>query len=111
MLREQRLVEKVDLWLPAGFAAAFALHGQRFAEESAACFVVKDAGDDPDVTHGVEVHAQVSLVDSPAPPIVIEGGAGIGRVTKPGTGGAGGGMGDQSGPPADDPGGGRLGIP
>jgi cobalt-precorrin-5B (C1)-methyltransferase len=84
MLREQDMVDRVELFLPAGFAATFALQGQRFSEESAACFVVKDAGDDPDVTHGVEVHAEVAWSDSPSPSLAIEGGPGIGRVTKPG---------------------------
>ncbi len=89
MLSEQRPLEEVELVLPAGESARFRLHGRRFDETSAACFVVKDAGDDPDVTHGCEVHAAVSLVPVRRPgeggePVVIEGGAGIGKVTKPG---------------------------
>jgi cobalt-precorrin-5B (C1)-methyltransferase len=93
MLKEQRLLQEVDILLPAGFAASFRLGGQRFDGNSAACFVVKDAGDDPDVTDGVEVHAEVRVTSS-FPPfknrgqedwgIVIEGGTGIGRVTKKG---------------------------
>jgi cobalt-precorrin-5B (C1)-methyltransferase len=47
----------------------------------AVCSVVKDAGDDPDVTHGVEIFATVSRT---AGSIEIDGGEGIGRVTKPG---------------------------
>lgn len=47
--------------------------------------VVKDAGDDPDVTHGVEIHAVVSqksgLRDGE---IILEGGRGIGKATLPG---------------------------
>ncbi len=82
MLREQRRVEEVEIFLPAGFAAPFTLHGQMFDADSARCFVVKDAGDDPDVTHGVEVHAEVARRRSPG--LQIVGGAGIGRVTKPG---------------------------
>ncbi|MHB1399771.1 MAG: cobalt-precorrin-5B (C(1))-methyltransferase CbiD [Trichloromonadaceae bacterium] len=84
MLREQRSVEMVELPLPAGFSASFTLQGQRFCRQSAGCFVVKDAGDDPDVTHGVEVHATVALVEGDSPGVRIEGGVGIGRVTKPG---------------------------
>jgi cobalt-precorrin-5B (C1)-methyltransferase len=61
MLKEQRLVTEVEIPLPAGFNARFTLHGQTFDEQRACCFVIKDAGDDPDVTHGVEVHAEVSL--------------------------------------------------
>lgn len=84
MLRQQRPVEVVELPLPAGFSASFLLQGQRFDQQSAACFVVKDAGDDPDVTHGVEVHAVVELIEGDAALVLIEGGVGIGRVTKPG---------------------------
>ena len=89
MLRDQCPVEAVELALPAGITATFALRGQRFDEDSAACCVVKDAGDDPDVTNGCEVWAEVSLAgDSPfekqGQSPVIEGGTGIGRVTKPG---------------------------
>lgn len=84
MLREQHSVETVELPLPAGFSASFTLQGQRFCRQSADCFVVKDAGDDPDVTHGVEVHATVALVKGDSPGVLIEGGVGIGRVTKPG---------------------------
>lgn len=84
--------DKVELELPAGERAAFDLHGCRADGESACCYVVKDAGDDPDVTHGVEVHATVErLSPSPQPSpswgegiILVEGGQGIGRVTKPG---------------------------
>jgi cobalt-precorrin-5B (C1)-methyltransferase len=55
MLKEQRRIEAVELLLPAGVTATFRLEGQAFAAGGASCFVVKDAGDDPDVTHGVEV--------------------------------------------------------
>jgi cobalt-precorrin-5B (C1)-methyltransferase len=110
MLKEQRRIEAVELLLPAGVKAPFRLEGQAFDAEKASCFVVKDAGDDPDVTHGVEVHAEVTLITpSPRPSptrgegekeippplmgggegegghsVVIEGGVGIGKVTKPG---------------------------
>ena len=96
MLREQRWIESIELTLPGGVCATFALHGQRFAAAAAACCVVKDAGDDPDVTNGCEVWAEVSLRkgaahgDSPLrkqgqfPAVIIVGGTGIGRVTKPG---------------------------
>ncbi len=92
MLRERGPVPEVEIVLPTGASARFELRGQRFDRMAARCFVVKDAGDDPDVTHGVEVHAEVTL----RPPsmggdegedgslVVISGGTGIGRVTKPG---------------------------
>ena len=55
------------------------------------CSVIKDAGDDPDVTHKAEIGARVVLTKSktgsrpnPGPHIIIRGGKGVGRVTKPG---------------------------
>jgi cobalt-precorrin-5B (C1)-methyltransferase len=47
--------------------------------------VIKDGGDDPDVTNGAEVCSTVSLLQT-ADKIVIDGGIGVGRVTKPGLG-------------------------
>jgi cobalt-precorrin-5B (C1)-methyltransferase len=53
--------------------------------------VIKDAGDDPDVTHKAEIGARVTLLNSDqrsgtgkSPKIIISGGEGVGRVTKPG---------------------------
>ncbi|MEA5113105.1 MAG: cobalt-precorrin-5B (C(1))-methyltransferase CbiD [Geobacteraceae bacterium] len=92
MIREQRIVDEVEIVLPRGECARFRLHGQAFTRDSSSCFVVKDAGDDPDVTNGAEIHVTVML-PPPAPPfhkgendvqVIIEGGVGIGRVTKPG---------------------------
>jgi cobalt-precorrin-5B (C1)-methyltransferase len=68
--------------------ATFQLQGQSCDATSATCFVVKDAGSDPDVTHGAEIHATISLTPASSPgahpQLTITGGAGIGRVTKPG---------------------------
>jgi cobalt-precorrin-5B (C1)-methyltransferase len=52
----------------------------------ATCSVIKDAGDDPDVTHKAEVGARVTLLQSgdKKPEVTIGGGEGVGRVTKPG---------------------------
>ncbi|MBQ2568377.1 MAG: cobalamin biosynthesis protein CbiD [Clostridia bacterium] len=54
------------------------------AGKSACCAVRKDAGDDPDVTDGMPVVATVSLGEPSSEAVVIDGGDGIGRVTKPG---------------------------
>lgn len=50
--------------------------------ESATALVVKDAGDDVDVTNGLKIKAIVRLTDNDR--IIIKGGEGIGTVTKPG---------------------------
>ena len=51
-------------------------------EDYVSCAVVKDGGDDPDVTTGSKVCAKVTLTDNKG--IYIDGGEGVGRVTKPG---------------------------
>jgi cobalt-precorrin-5B (C1)-methyltransferase len=84
MLINQVSVSEVSIELPGGSFATFSVFGQLFSTEQAACFVIKDAGDDPDVTNGAEVHATVRYVSVGAPGVSIEGGKGIGHVTKPG---------------------------
>ena len=92
MLVRQGPVSEVTIDLPAGGDATFWLYGQSFSPESASCFVIKDAGDDPDVTNGAEVHAIVTSTAHPLQlpsvegemTIDIIGGTGIGKVTKPG---------------------------
>ena len=84
MLRDQQLVETVELHLPCAKTARFQLRGQEIGGNFATCYVVKDAGDDPDVTNGAEIHATVSVEFFTPHRIVIQGGMGVGRVTKPG---------------------------
>src|SRR3954447_26339878 len=50
----------------------------------ATAVVVKDAGDAPDVTHGAHLTATVSWQDAPG--VELDGGVGVGVVTKPGLG-------------------------
>jgi cobalt-precorrin-5B (C1)-methyltransferase len=82
LLRGQALIDTVTIDLPGGERVTFPLHGQTFDAAQASCFVVKDAGDDPDVTNGCEVWAKVQRREGAD--VVITGGVGIGRVTKPG---------------------------
>ncbi len=46
--------------------------------------IVKDAGDDPDITHKARIGARVTLTPGDAMQVRITGGIGVGRVTKPG---------------------------
>ncbi len=89
MLVRQASASEVIIDLPAGVSATFQLHGQSFSVNEAACHVVKDAGDDPDVTNGAEVHALATVTPAGSSRgsgcnILITGGIGIGKVTKPG---------------------------
>ena len=84
MLREQRIIDETEILLPNGAAARFTLHGQTLTDRGSSCFVIKDAGDDPDITNGAEIHAAIDAEFFKPHQIVIRGGAGIGLVTKPG---------------------------
>jgi len=54
-------------------------------EKSVTAAVIKDGGDDPDVTNGAEICVTVSFLET-ANKFIIDGGIGVGRVTKPGLG-------------------------
>jgi len=64
------------------------LPSHRYFQEgnTSLCSVVKDGGDDPDVTHGAEIGARVRVLGATegATEIVFKAGEGVGRVTKPG---------------------------
>jgi cobalt-precorrin-5B (C1)-methyltransferase len=84
MLRDQAMVDEVQLTLPCGQTGNFRILGGVLRDNTASCYVVKDAGDDPDITNGAEIHATAKIEFFTRNRIVIEGGTGIGRVTKPG---------------------------
>jgi cobalt-precorrin-5B (C1)-methyltransferase len=86
-LLEGRPPDEVSVALLTGDRMAIPVHSCRRIGEGAVCSVIKDAGDDPDVTHGAEIGAQARLLVAPEaglPGVVISGGAGVGRITKPG---------------------------
>ncbi len=73
--------DPVSITLPKGEQPAFALALQEKGEGWARVGIIKDAGDDPDVTHGCMVIAKVSRGRSG---VKFLGGEGVGTVTKPG---------------------------
>lgn len=81
-LLKQEPVSHVQTDLPDGNQASFKVSRCVFDRIQASCSVIKDAGDDPDVTHDAEIQATVSWKDKPG--IAITGGKGVGMVTKPG---------------------------
>ena len=75
--------ETVALRTPKGIVVEVAPLFCRAAAEGAECAIEKDGGDDVDVTTGLPVTATVTLLPG-TPEVRITGGAGVGRVTKPG---------------------------
>ena len=75
--------DPVSVTLPRGGRPAFALALQERGDGFARAGVVKDAGDDPDVTHGALVIATVRLA-APGSGVSFKAGEGVGRVTRAG---------------------------
>ena len=76
-------LEIVHLVTPFGIELDLPLHDIEMNEKYVSCGVVKDSGDDPDMTDGITVYARVEKTEL-SDVIEIDGGEGIGRVTKPG---------------------------
>lgn len=77
-----RFPDTVTILTPRGISLKLRVREPRLTPESASCAIEKDGGDDPDVTKGTLIFAAVSRSDAPG--VTIDGGRGIGRVTKPG---------------------------
>src|ERR1700759_2838292 len=75
--------DPVSVTLPRGGTPAFALAMHERGDDFARAGVVKDAGDDPDVTHGALVIATVRLLPAGSG-IAFSAGAGVGTVTRAG---------------------------
>jgi cobalt-precorrin-5B (C1)-methyltransferase len=74
--------EVVAVRSPLGFDLLIPVNRLSYADGVATAGVIKDGGDDPDVTHGAEVIVSVRRV--PGPGVLIRGGPGVGTITQPG---------------------------
>lgn len=87
-LLDSEVAETVLCRLPNGSEVSFAVT-DGYVEESAGlahAVIIKDAGDDPDATHGAHMTADVRILPHRAGEVVLKGGFGIGIVTKDGLG-------------------------
>jgi|TARA_B100000287_G_scaffold139051_1_gene130994 cobalt-precorrin-5B (C1)-methyltransferase len=84
-IQNQKIIENVDIILPKRSRLEIEIDSCEFTTNSAKCSVIKDGGDDPDVTHGAAIFVNIELTDVIGE-IEIDGGEGVGRVTKPGLG-------------------------
>ncbi len=75
--------DPVQIVLPRGARVAFALAARGAGPGWAEAAVIKDAGDDPDVTHGARIVVRVSH-GAPGSGVVFAAGPGVGMVTRPG---------------------------
>jgi cobalt-precorrin-5B (C1)-methyltransferase len=82
LLKDGVREEEVEVGLPDGERIRFPVVLAERQDGVGMAGVLKDAGDDPDITHGVLVKACVSII--PGEEIIFEAGEGVGRITKPG---------------------------
>ncbi len=75
--------DPVEIALPSGQRVAFALAEFGQEKDCATAAVIKDAGDDPDVTHGALVRVRVRRA-APGAGVIFRAGPGVGTVTRPG---------------------------
>ena len=75
--------DPVMIALPKGETTSFPLAREKLEQQSATAAIVKDAGDDPDVTHGAIVWSRVRLLQQDSG-VVFKAGEGVGMVTKSG---------------------------
>lgn len=82
MIIEQREIEVVNITTPAGIIYTPNVYVDSLSEKRCKAFVYKESGDDPDITNGIRIYADVTLIDDDE--IRIVGGVGVGKVTRPG---------------------------
>jgi cobalt-precorrin-5B (C1)-methyltransferase len=84
MLREQQIVDEVEIILPASETARFRLHGQKLVDDTASCYVLKNSGDDHDAANAEKVHVSIKVDFFTPRRIVLESGPCTDRKTTPG---------------------------
>ncbi len=75
-------MKTISIMTPKGIRLDLEVQDIKIEDSYVSCAIQKDSGDDPDVTNGILVYAKVYKIDTPQ--IMIDGGIGVGRVTKPG---------------------------
>lgn len=78
MLLLDEPMDCVELKTPRGIELNLEIVDTIRTGDSVSCAIVKDGGDDPDVTHGLKIYAKVERI---AEGFIIDGGEGVGRVT------------------------------
>lgn len=82
MLLTGKRKESIRIETPKGFPLTLGVLHIEMGDDAVSCAIEKDSGDDPDVTKGSLIFARVSWAEEPG--IAIDGGQGVGRVTKRG---------------------------
>lgn len=81
MLLSYEIIHHISVMTPKGVRLDLKVLDITRNKDSVTCAIQKDAGDDADVTDGILIYSTVSKIDTG---IMIDGGIGVGRITKPG---------------------------
>ena len=76
--------EKIVIETPAGISYEAGIEDIEITEEYVSCAVRKESCDDPDVTAGILIYARACIVSDKNNSVIIKGGDGVGKVTRPG---------------------------
>ncbi|WP_333657426.1 cobalt-precorrin-5B (C(1))-methyltransferase CbiD, partial [Tissierella praeacuta] len=82
MIETGETVKYVEIDTPANIKLKLEVNNPSIDGKKATCSIIKDAGDDPDNTDGIEIYATLSKRDDGQ--VIIEGGQGIGRIRRKG---------------------------
>lgn len=85
-LLQEQMPEQVETVLPNGQRVTFVVADAVLEPDAVQAVVIKDAGDDPDCTHGARLTAMIRRLPGAAGEIRLLGGSGVGRVTRSGLG-------------------------
>ena len=77
-------IDTVKINTPAGIVYEANVEDIRISEGEVSCAVRKDSGDDPDITNGTLIYAALSLIYDGKKEVIIDGGEGVGKITRPG---------------------------
>ncbi len=84
MLLGGKKTDRVKIGTPAGIVYEADIEDITINEGEVSCAVRKDSGDDPDITNGTLIYATLSLIYDGKKEVIIDGGNGVGRITRPG---------------------------
>lgn len=90
MLLSGREVKEIKVITPMGVSLTLPVIDIDIKEDKVICAIKKDSGDDPDVTNGIKIYAQVAYAKDDimstinTDRVIVDGGIGVGRVTREG---------------------------
>ncbi|MCR5399821.1 MAG: cobalt-precorrin-5B (C(1))-methyltransferase CbiD [Lachnospiraceae bacterium] len=84
MLLSGKRKDNITISTPKGIDYTTAIVDTDITDSEVSCGVIKDSGDDPDITNGIKICARVAYAQNCDTSVIIKGGQGVGTVTSPG---------------------------